>query len=81
MKSRISIDVAEDNQPIIKIEYRHSDDVRDKLIKRFLENIDEGSEVGFRYTDNVPGGCNSELRPYPVDTLEYQYPDNIISNK
>lgn len=37
MKSRITIDVNEDNQPIIKIEYNSSDDVRDKLVKRFLE--------------------------------------------
>lgn len=39
MKSRISIDVDHDNQPIIKIEYSESDDVRDKLVKRFLESF------------------------------------------
>lgn len=42
MKSRITLDVDHDNQPIIKIEYNPSDDVRDKLVKRFLETF--GSE-------------------------------------
>jgi len=37
MKSRISIDVDQDNQPIIKIDHVHSADVRDKLVKKFLE--------------------------------------------
>ena len=39
MQSRISIDVDQDNQPIIKIEYKESSDVRDKLVKKFLETF------------------------------------------
>lgn len=39
MKSKISIDVDWDNQPIIKIEYEDSPDVRDKLVKRFMETF------------------------------------------
>lgn len=39
MKSRITIDVDYENQPIIKIEYLESEDVRDKLVKRFLESF------------------------------------------
>jgi len=45
MKSRITIDVDSSNQPIIKIEYKESEDVRDKLVKRFLEGF--GSESTF----------------------------------
>ena len=37
MKSRISIDVDEFSQPVIKIEYEHSPDVRDKLVKQFAD--------------------------------------------
>ena len=37
MKSRITIDVDYDNQPIIKIEYLESEDVRDKLLVQFLK--------------------------------------------
>jgi hypothetical protein len=37
MRSKITIDVDEQNQPIILINYESSNDVRDKLVKRFLE--------------------------------------------
>lgn len=43
MKSKIFIDVDHDNQPIIKIDYNPSEDVRDKLVKKFLETF--GAEV------------------------------------
>lgn len=43
MKSRVSIDVDHDNQPIIKIEYQDSPDVRDKLVKKFLETFGNAS--------------------------------------
>lgn len=43
MNSRISIDVDHDNQPVIKIEYKDSDDVRDKLVKKFLETYGSAS--------------------------------------
>ena len=39
MKSKITIDMDWDNQPIIKIQYEQSDDVRDKMVKRFMETF------------------------------------------
>lgn len=39
MKSRVTIDVDFDNQPVLKIEYVPSEDVRDKLVKKFLESF------------------------------------------
>lgn len=39
MKSRITIDLDPFNHPIIKVEYSPSEDVRDKLVKRFLEGF------------------------------------------
>lgn len=39
MKSRITIDVDYNNQPVVKIEYNSSEDVRDTLVKRFLEAL------------------------------------------
>lgn len=39
MKSKITIDVDFQNQPVIKIQYIESEDVRDKLVKRFLEKF------------------------------------------
>lgn len=43
MKSKIFIDVDHDNQPIIRIEHYHSDDVRDKLVAKFLETFAHAS--------------------------------------
>lgn len=43
MKSRISIDLDYYNKPIINIEYRESDDLRDKVVKRFLEEFGHNS--------------------------------------
>jgi len=39
MKSKICIDLDDDNQPIIKIRYENSEDVRDKMVKKFLETF------------------------------------------
>lgn len=39
MKSKVTIDVDQDNTPILKVEYIPSEDVRDKLVKKFLEDF------------------------------------------
>ncbi len=52
MKSRITIDVDYDNQPIIKIEYQHSEDVRDKLVKRFMESFGTQSYFATFFYEN-----------------------------
>lgn len=58
MKSRISIDVDIDNQPIIKIEYSPSEDVRDKLVKKFLETF--GSESSWAQFYYMPELANEK---------------------
>lgn len=45
MRSRISIALDEQGSPAIKVEYINSDDVRDDLVKRFIE--------GFQHTGNI----------------------------
>lgn len=45
MLSKIKIDIDFDNQPIIVLDYKESDDLRDKLIKRFIE--------GFKHESNI----------------------------
>ncbi|HMF73452.1 MAG TPA: hypothetical protein VK616_18355 [Flavitalea sp.] len=59
MLSKISIDLDEDNSPVIKIEYKESPDVRDKMVKRFMENFGGESrwanvrfENGWNHTPN-----------------------------
>lgn len=80
MKSRISIDVDYDNQPIIKIEYSPSEDVRDKLVKKFFESFGGQSTWANFYFSQPPlpdskaifGQSNSQavVRPIHVHELK-----------
>lgn len=50
MVSKILIDVDENNEPVIKVEYfrdstQPNDDVRDKLVKRFVEGFGHNSNL------------------------------------
>lgn len=65
MKSKISIDVDYDNQPIIKIEYLPSEDVRDKLVKKFLETFAHDSIfcTHFFESDKDDGYKRTIIRP------------------
>ena len=76
MKSKITIDLAEDNQPIIKVDYVYSEDVRDKMVKRFLERFGGAScWARFRYTTSYAeseyGGTSrtAEIKPIPPEDL------------
>lgn len=53
MKSKITIDMDWDNQPIIKIEYNESEDVRDKMVKRFMETFGSDSYFATFFFDNT----------------------------
>lgn len=48
MKSKITIDVDHDNQPIIKIEKVYSEDVRDKLIHKFVSDSRQAKTTNFQ---------------------------------
>jgi len=64
MKSRITIDVGYDNQPVIKIEYNQSEDVRDKLVKRFMEAFgSESTFANFYYINSVETNSLAEIKP------------------
>lgn len=72
MKSRVSIDVDYDNQPIVRVEYVYSDDVRDKLVKLFLEGFAADSAWSkFQYLESGPGMKTAILRPiHPFNLKE-----------
>lgn len=85
MKSKITIDVDFDNQPIIKIDYVATDDIRDKLIKRFLETFEgESSWAKFSFGPSDISGPNSSasLRPIPPHDLdqEVQAAEGVYKN-
>lgn len=74
MLSKLMIDLDHDNQPIIKIDYRASDDVRDKMVKRFLETFGGGSAwAQFHFDHWQPDQENPNryaiIRPIPVNRL------------
>lgn len=71
MKSRITIDVDYDNQPIIKIEYQESEDVRDKLVKRFMETFNSKSYFATFFFTGLGTVLNSSatIRPIPPSEL------------
>lgn len=67
MKSRITVDLDEDNNPIIKIQYSYSEDVRDSLVKRFLEKF--GSQscwARFMFVEDDPAGRVSTSHITPI---------------
>lgn len=39
MKSKLRFDIGEDNSPIIYFEVEQTDDLRDKIAKRFIEEL------------------------------------------
>lgn len=64
MKSRITIDVDYSNQPVIRIEYQQSEDVRDKLVKRFMETFgSESTFANFYYINSADTNSLAEIRP------------------
>lgn len=70
MKSRISIDVDYDNQPVIKIEYAHSDDVRDKLVSMFMSTFEGNSMYAtFYFVGSQENGKTALIRPVPPQLL------------
>lgn len=77
MKSKLTIDLDEDNQPIIKIDFIDSDDVRDKMVKRFLETFASDScWAEFKHTGNGQVGLSmsktAQIRPIPPINLQVQ---------
>jgi hypothetical protein len=70
MKSKITIDLDIDNQPIVKIDFQPSDDVRDKMVKRFLETFGHSSVwCRWEYQNQVEDGSTSILRPISPERL------------
>lgn len=78
MKSRIHIDVDEDNQPIITINYVASEDVKDKLVKKFMETFgSQSSWAEFKFTSAVD---NSDCRIRPIKPQDLEAHIDIIKS-
>ena len=75
MKSKITIDVDWDNQPIIKIEHEDSPDVRDKLVKNFMLAFGGRScWADFHYDTSSPN-TQAKIRPIEPHKLSEHLED------
>lgn len=73
MKSTIRIDINESNLPAIIINYVPSEDVRDKMVKRFLEGFgSESSWAYFCYTGVGAPNSQASLQPIKPEDMDYQ---------
>ncbi len=63
MKSKIKFDLDGDNQPIIVAEIQDSEDLRDKVAKRFAEKVNYSSwcKINFSYTYDDKGKAIEKL--------------------
>lgn len=73
MYSKITIDFAfSDNSPLIKLHYRESDDVRDKMVRSFLERRGYFSETLSIFSNPSDSDNDRVYEITPVeDELEY----------
>lgn len=71
MKSRISIDVDFDNQnqPVIRLIYQYSDDTRDKLVCKFLQDFGGDSSWARISYEAIPDGLRVILTPVKPEEL------------
>lgn len=85
MRSRISIDLAEDNQPVIKIEYNESDDVRDKMVKRFMESFGGTSYFATFFFDNsvhdLTANRKAVIRPIKPEELKEHWNNMKVDSR
>lgn len=76
MQSRISIDVNEDNQPVIFIQYVDSPDVRDKLVRRFMQGFGTESNLArIEFIQHPSLESNSRMVITPISQVEISYID------
>jgi len=94
MESKIQIDVDTSGQPQIRIDYRLTDDLRDKLIGRFLNWLGLPASKGFwayirlghEYQSKPDGpfdGAVAYIEPLDRATLSSHMPeiDNVLRNE
>lgn len=72
MLSKISIDLDEDNNPIIVVQYNESADLRDKVVQKFMERINGSHYVQCFFEEHSVSPLSNTtrealvLRPYKM---------------
>lgn len=67
MLSKIKVDLDYDNKPIIIINFKSSDDVRDKMVGKFLSNIYAQNPEECNYTTGL---CHAITQSMSIDGAE-----------
>jgi len=63
MKSKITIDLNEQSKPVVLINYQPSEDVRDKMVKMFLESLTENGKLKLTYSSAGEHNQYSTIEP------------------
>lgn len=77
MKSSIKIDLNWDNQPILEIKKQYSDDVRDKLVDRFVSKT-PFFKVPSNFDPGVGTGPLPDIAIIPIEAVEKRDLLNLI---
>lgn len=74
MKSKILLDLDENGQPIIRIEYTYSEDVRDKLVSQFLSGFGTESVIAsFNFVSTDPNTeVNKVAHIKPIHAFNFE---------
>lgn len=80
MKSRITIEVDFDNgnQPIIQILKANSDDVRDKLVSSFTEQVGGSSWLQIKWCEPDSEGVQNRIHIYPIKPENFKEQSAIM---
>lgn len=78
MKSRITIDLDSDNRPVIQIVHINSEDVRDKMVARFLETFSGSPLCRFQFTA-YPDNASSISTIHPIPFVKLPEEIQVIN--
>jgi hypothetical protein len=83
MKSRISIDVDAHNNPIIRVDFTESDDLRDKLLGRFLYSANQSFTLKINVVGVGSRGSTYEVAPISDKDVDkhHQLLTDILTNR
>lgn len=83
MRSRISIDVDWINSPVIKVDYVESDDLRDKMLGRFLYKANQTFIMKIVVDSVGPGRSTYNIVPVDEGDIEKEYKklEDILHNR
>lgn len=80
MKSRVTFDLDGGNNPIILAHAEHSDDVRDKIAKRFVEKLGHSSNLAVIsfMPQSINGIQDLHISPLPSSAFDSKEVERLI---